>query len=71
MENYSLLNQMRKDAVKIFNAGLEAVKPETCIHGCCRLKNNTFFVNQQAYNGHEADPETPGQPINKYRNSYS
>jgi len=49
MENYSLLNQMRKDAVKIFNAGLEAVKPEACIHGWCRLENNIFFVNQQAY----------------------
>ncbi len=50
MENSSILNQMRQDAVKIFNAGLEAVKPETCIHGCCRLENDTFFVNQHAYN---------------------
>ena len=44
-----LPDKMRKDAVKIFNAGLEAVKPETCIHGCCRLEDNIFFVNQQAY----------------------
>ncbi len=43
MKSSDLLNQMRKHAVNIFNAGFEIVKPETCIHGCCRLEDNIFF----------------------------
>ncbi|WP_291461230.1 glycerate kinase [Desulfobacula sp.] len=45
----SLLKKMRQDAVDIFNEGLGAVDPKTCIHRCCRLKRNVFTVNNRAY----------------------
>jgi len=43
------LQEMRQDAVKIFNAGLAAVDPEICIHRCCRLEKNILTVGQQMY----------------------
>ncbi len=44
-----LLQKMRQDAATIFNEGLAAVNPKTCIHRCCKLEGTIFKVNNRAY----------------------
>ncbi len=48
-ENSNILEQMKQNAVAIFNVGLKAVDPEACIHRICKLENNIFKVNNKSY----------------------
>ncbi len=49
MQRSCMLQKMRQDAIRIFNAGLAAVEPEDCIHRCCRLERNILEVGKQTY----------------------
>ena len=44
------LDQMRRDAVKIFQTGLKAVDPKASIHRYCTLEGNFLVVGNQRYN---------------------
>lgn len=43
------LAQMHQDAVDIFNHGLKAVDPKTCIFDKCRVKDNCLHIDDQVF----------------------
>ncbi|MFN2355093.1 MAG: glycerate kinase, partial [Desulfopila sp.] len=43
------LSEMRQDAVSIFQAGLEAARPDTVIKRCCKLDGDILKVNDHTY----------------------
>ncbi len=45
----TILSSMRKDAVSIFNQGLAAVDPRTCISECCMVRKNILYVKHHAF----------------------
>ncbi len=44
-----LLEQMRKDALAIFNAGVAAVDPALCISKSCKIKDNSLAIAGHRY----------------------
>ena len=42
--------KMRKDAVRIFNKGLEAVEPGLAVKQCCRREGENLFIGNKKYN---------------------
>ena len=42
-------HELRQDAMAIFNAGLEAVNPKTCVRRHLRLSSNHLWVGEKAY----------------------
>ena len=45
----TLLSGMRKDAKRIFSAGLKAVNPEKTIREYCRIKNNRLYIGSNIF----------------------
>jgi len=43
------LNQMRKDTLDIFGAGVQAVEPAAAVQQYCRREDNQLFVHDRAY----------------------
>ncbi len=44
-----LLEQMRKDALAVFNAGVAAVDPALCISKSCKIKDNSLAIAGHRY----------------------
>jgi len=47
-ESKDIIN-MRKNAVEIFHAGLQAVEPGIAVKNCCRLEDGHFFIGGRDY----------------------